>query len=304
MPPTKPTSLFIKRFPADWENKPDIVSALQAYETSLVLVAYGRFPHALTNCVSAIEGLLKAVVPNTKGKRLFEVFEEAAKLSSRVDAFSKPGLTELRVARNDFIHSGFSPEDDGKAVDLLVGVGFPFFELCLNEFCSYDIAASTDGEIVIHLNVAQSVHKMATSSGIARLGYCIDSLGHLIRLSFAKRDLSDWAEIADHDDQTGNKFFRLKERKDRLDLSEEMTWLFDCPVCGGFECNMVELGYTEDDGSDLTASAMRCAECDFKAGPTKPFMCEVLMADQVEATKDAIRIEYGLLKDPADEPPQ
>ena len=54
-----PVFVFIRKMPLGIAEKKSLASSLQKLETSFMLVALERYPHAVQMCCSAIESALK-----------------------------------------------------------------------------------------------------------------------------------------------------------------------------------------------------------------------------------------------------
>ncbi|WP_373506235.1 hypothetical protein [Aestuariivirga sp.] len=287
--------LFVTRYPAGCATNAELLSAMQTFETVIVLIAYRRFPHALTSCASALESLLQgSSIGAAKKDGLQILVRKATTKSSAVGAFAPDEMNDLRELRNQIVHRGFSPQDDGPSVDLLISTGIPFMELCLREFHHYELLGNLLPEVEKHIQVAQQVHQLAKTVAGGRMSHCLDSLSYLVRLRFAEGNLPGWEDIAQHGEATGNRLERVERAKQQLELAGEVTWPLTCAVCGEPDCAMVELGFDGAKPSRLQPMAMTCADCGFSAGPAQPFMTEVLTTDQVKAAEPLIRQEYGL----------
>ena len=66
----KPKLIFFRETPKDLQIRPPLASSLQHLETSFLLIAMGRYPHALIACASSIESCIKAALNKTSDDRL------------------------------------------------------------------------------------------------------------------------------------------------------------------------------------------------------------------------------------------
>lgn len=295
---SRPTNLFLTAYPKGWEGKSEIISALQAFETSLVLVGYRRFPHVLSSCASALETVLQVSGIGAKEKDgLKDLAKKASKASEAIRSFLGPDLENLedfKEIRNQIVHRGFSPDDDSISVRQFLSVGLPFLELCLSEFHDYQLSLSLDPEVAQHLSIAHQVYESVSASGGGEVTHCLYSLGHLVRLRFSRANLTDWEDLLESDEQSGNRFLRLRRRREHFEHSAEMTWTLNCPVCKSPDCTVVSFSVPEARRGVLEPLSMSCVECGFNAGECEPGLCRSLLSEQLPSKRTEILSQYGL----------
>ena len=82
----EPRLIFFRDTPMDLITHPPLASSLQHLETSFLLIAMGRYPHALVTCGSAIESVIKAAINASPDDRL-DFRELIKKAMFMVDSF-------------------------------------------------------------------------------------------------------------------------------------------------------------------------------------------------------------------------
>lgn len=292
----EPTLLFFRHRPDGWKTNASIASSMQSLETSFFLIALGRYPHALSVCASAIESVMQAADIGAKEKDgLQELIKKAKKISQAIQDFGDQPLDDFRETRNRFTHRGFSPVDDSEAASLYLEVGLPFLSLCYRELHSFDLIDGLLIEYVKHIHAAQKVHALAKWLKNIERPYCLHSFGHMIRWCF-KRNFSTGCEIDAlvHAKEIGGEFERVYAEKQELERLFEVSWPFDCPVCGDLGSAVTELDSVRLDDQDVIPKRMACTNCGFVVSDAHLFLSQVLLEEQVAKSKPQILKEYGI----------
>lgn len=104
-----------------------LICSVQAFESSLALLASRRIPHSLITIVSSIETALKAHLLPHRNATLHELFSFWRKT---LNPSWKNKLNKLKNTRNSIIHEGYSPQYDDRCGRLLMDVAYPaLFEI-------------------------------------------------------------------------------------------------------------------------------------------------------------------------------
>lgn len=293
----EPTLLYFRRRPAGWATNASIASSMQSLETSFLLIALARYPHALTVCASAIESAIQAAnIGATEKDGFHNLIKKAKKTSKAVEEFGDDSLNHFRNLRNLITHRGFSPQDDSEATSLYLEVGLPFLSLCYREFHSFDLMDGLLIEYVDHINAAHKVHALAKRLPRQDMSYCLHSFGHLIRWS-CKQNFSTGWEINTlvHADEIGQKFQEIHAEKQELERLFDASWSFDCPVCHDPDSVVAEIDSSALDKKEVIAMRLACTNCGFVVSNSQPYLSQVLLEKQVSDSKAKILKEYGVV---------
>ena len=196
----KPSLLFFRDTPNNLVSLPPLASSLQHLETSYLMIAMNRFPHALINCGSAIESAIKAAIKASPDDRIDfrglinkgqQKFPDFTKLSSKA-------IKKFRLKRNQILHYGFSPKDDEESAILLLETGYNLIEDCYESFFNFPLHSkgTTYGGLALdfdrQLKVAKNVYCKVYNNNNLNLAYCFISFSHQLRWSLRGWMLSDW----------------------------------------------------------------------------------------------------------------
>jgi len=126
----EPKLIFFRQRPLDLVNCPPLASSLQHLETSFLLIALGRYPHALVACGSAIESSIKAAIKASPDDRLDfrKLIDRANKQFPSFTTIREDEIRDFRLKRNEIIHYGFSPKDNEKSAIFLLKTGYRLIE--------------------------------------------------------------------------------------------------------------------------------------------------------------------------------
>jgi hypothetical protein len=298
MPPNEPTFIFFPSFSKLPQNARAVASSMQSFETVLLLIALGRHPHAVITCAGAIESAIKAKSASLgidEDASLYNAIEAARQKTPDLAAFPGKLLNNFRKARNNFVHSGFSPMDDGKSVGLLLEVGFPFLDQCYRYLHSFDLVDLLPQPVVDYLRIGASVLQRAKEINSHDWTYSLKSLGHWIRWNLKERFTSNWEmrHLTEADETGGNFEQKLRERKE-LENNFNPSWVFDCPLCGSIGDAVCELDNDELHSRNIVPTRMACVHCGFVVEEEEPFVTEALLKQEVEPVKNQILREYGI----------
>src|SRR5437868_2290869 len=113
-PTEEPELHFFRRTPANLFARPPLASSFQSFESCLLFIGLGRYPHAFAACALAIESGIKAAfaVPPEGGDTFQNLLARARDEQPSLRIFPQENIDSLRKTRNRIIHYGFSPKDD------------------------------------------------------------------------------------------------------------------------------------------------------------------------------------------------
>jgi hypothetical protein len=293
---------FFRKLPA--APVPDgLLASLQAFETSLFLIALERFPHALTSCTFAVEAALKASpLCKRASKGLLEVIAAARKASPAIEAFPQEDLDHLRQKRNDIVHKGYSPKDDNISGDLLLNVGMPFLSCCYREFHAFDILESLLPAIAEQTRIAGVVYGRRRSALLQQprkneqdVTYCFRALAHLIGWSCKDSFSPSWELRAlQQAEEIGAKFDRIADACDKLERLFRYAWRFDCPICSEHKGAVADLDEDALVNETLRPTSLTCPSCALVVRSEHEFLAEELLAPCLAQEEVAILMDYGI----------
>ena len=149
-----------------------VLSALQAIETALLLIAADKWPTVITLLFESAEKLLKTLVPSEKkgddknnqetARRLDNGAEQLIKRYAKkyhLSNVAKKDANDFRRMRNHIAHHGYSPRDDAMIVQHVFQVAMPFldhiFETKFEKGSVFELAGKAQGQAW----VADTFHK-------------------------------------------------------------------------------------------------------------------------------------------------
>lgn len=300
-----PNLIFFRDLPKELMDHPPLASSLQHLETSFLLVAIRRYPHALVNCGSAIESALKAAIrADTDGRSDFrKLISKARELFPLFTTLSDDEIKNFRFKRNDIIHYGFSPKDDDISAELLLKTGYTLIEHCYKAFFQFPLVGK-DGvhggllpDFARHLNIARNVYNKAKEKQGLSLSYCFLSFAHRIRQYIQPEMTSDWQkDVLDSEAGGGQRSweYMYKQKRELDGKSFVNSWEFDCPVCHSFENFICELDVNQLKIGKIALNRGVCVDCSFVIPKNTPFLADELCKDQFEEEMPKILKDYGI----------
>ena len=288
-----PLGYFV-RWPEDLSQRPPLLSSLQGVETSFMLIALRRYPHALTTCASAIESAMKAALEKGPKDRISatKLYEEALEESTLSRRFPSQDLDGFRKKRNTIVHYGFSPDDDEISCDLLLKTGFPFLAACYDDLLGFNIWNGLHGDVRLHLGVALEAYAAEHHKTGFRAELAFAAFGHLLRWHFSiASNTQSQEDVLEEANSIGLQFEADANMKSRLEEAFNHSWELDCPVCDSVYTLVCDLDL---DPAGVTALEAACAHCGLHLPTGPPALAPRLCHDQLAAENDQILREYGV----------
>ena len=300
----KPKLIFFRETPKDLLTRPPLASSLQHLETSFLLIALRRYPHALVSCASAIESAIKATFNTGQGrKQTFQtLLDRAQKEFPSYAKFARTDIDEFRKKRNEIIHYGFSPKDDEISAVLLLKTGYQLIEQCYQTFFEFPLKRSGEKyggllpELDHQLDIARKVYLKAKTERGLNLTYCFIAFAHEIRWRIQPWMMSDWQqEILDSEEDNWAAWEFKRKQKEELTCSVlDPSWHFDCPVCGDPDSFICELDDNQLDNGKVSLKRGACVNCGLVIPKNCPFLADNLCAEQFDEARPKILKEYGI----------
>jgi len=180
--------IFFRSWPDPIESHAPLLSALQKVDTSFLMIAQYRFPHAFTTFGSAVESAIKAglLTPKrgNKWRQFGPLLDHAREKYPLFTSIDGNRTKTFRETRNDFEHFGFSPEDDARSAQLLLETGFPLLDDWLAAAFDSplldrnDKLGCLDWETEKHLRLSFRFCDTMLEQGRSNFTECFRALGH------------------------------------------------------------------------------------------------------------------------------
>ena len=313
-----PEFSFFRALPSDLQDRPPLASSLQSFESSLYLVALGRYPTALVACATAWEGALKAAFKIEDGDKI-----SSSRLLERADdeipgRFSwNPGENEIfRKKRNKIAHYGYMPRDKGLCAELLLRTGFRALISLYEHFFGFrlmwqQVDAQSNGILALSAEEAATVGLVPQIGDLLWLGLSTYAREHAERkidptIYFSplatclqnglKRGWASAPEItaSEKADETGMLWEAQNAMKNRVIRQfQDLSRALDCPLCDGVETAMVELDQEGIEEGRLEVRRCFCVGCNWSVGPDAGFLAHELLKDQLIGREREILRDYG-----------
>jgi len=296
---------FFRYKPAGLIDRPPLASSLQHLETSFLLVALGRYPHALVTCGSAIESAIKAAINASPDDRLDfrKLINRARDLFPSFTTLSKDEIKDFRLKRNEIIHFGFSPKDDEVSAVLLLKTGYSLIEQCYEAFFQFPLQGKGNvyggliPDLARHLDIARKVYIKAREKKGIDLTYCFISFAHKIRCVIQHWMMSDWQkDLLNSEEKCGWTLwdFQNKQRNELSWKTFDISWQFNCPVCGYPDSFVCELDDDHLYNGEVSLKRGVCVNCSFLIPQNCPFLADELCVEQFDEERPNILKEYGI----------
>lgn len=296
--------IFLQLLPEDLtaiQTRPPLMSALQSFETALLLLAQGRYPQALTTLASAIESAGKAHlrIPPEDRRDLAQLNPA---LNSELPAEKRLPLSDLRnfrETRNRFAHYGFSSRDDEESASLFLKTGLPFLDALMEHSNGFSIVDSFIEDLGQKVRLAIDINRSNSRREIS----AVDSargVAHWI-LHHTRYSYLTWWEIEVLDNDAATLSTRpisginLREELKKRLLTDDPVVVIDCPICGGVDSFVAKVDGDLLDNRRLLPVAARCVECSFSLPNKAKDLLTALCKDQFtpELCTKTLR-EYGI----------
>jgi hypothetical protein len=316
----EPTLHFFRAKPQDWISNPPLVSSLQAFETSILLIAMGRYPSALISCASAIESAMKAKrkIPSTKRDiGLAELISDAKKEYPQLKNVEETGVSQFKAKRDQVTHYGYSPSDDEDCGKLLALAGYPFLEKCYEELFGFHLdwmnispgctdfhslsteekaKAGLETEFASHFRNSKYIYIENRRKKLASRLYAFKGLSHYIRRLIKRNEHSITENLAmERSWEIGLDYDAQQDVKLELGFAEPKCDI-DCPFCEDAETMVIELDQHRLNHGKVVIDRAYCVACGYFINERKlePLHAEALLTTEIERKKQEICSNYGI----------
>ena len=232
---------FFFQYPEEALKKEGIASALQSFETTIMLIAYGRWPSIIPLMWGACEALLRVKYTNKNHDAI--TIQNKFKSDSKLSDALNDSAHELRKLRNDISHKGYMPRDTPRCIKLYFMAGVPYLDCLLKDITGIGLfeklyPKGKGGVWDVFKDTRKVVTKKINKSGSSiedALLFLILKVRETFSPTYIPRALE---EIQDSDEETlwitearlKNtliKHVKNDQNNDCFDLSD-----VSCPVCG------------------------------------------------------------------------
>jgi hypothetical protein len=315
----RPTLNFFRATPHGMLAQPPLASSLQSFETCLFLLGLDRYPSAVVSCATAWESALKAklaIGPEERGVTLEKMLTDIRSRSEPLRMYDEEKLDAFRRKRNQLVHFGFSPKDDQECATLLLETGLPFLSLCYRVLFDFYLdwqevrpgtteftnltpeemaKAGLLSEVAEQLRFVREISYLAKRHGKFDPTHCFSAFRQFIRLGLKESaNTESELDIIKHADTHGLKFELEQKAKKDLEKLLEPSWVFNCPICYGFDSVVAELDETRLHDHQIVTDRCACVQCGFVVGKGTPYISQILLTEQIANNRAEILKGFGL----------
>jgi len=271
-------------------SMPPLASAVQNFETSLLLISLKKYPSALACCAMAIESAWKAAThagqdhKNDFASILGEVNQSFPKNAPTFN------LKDFRKLRNDVVHFGYSPKDDESSAQMIFSTGIPVFLLFMESHpnISINVNQSLNPVIFDHLKFVLELNKIGKINSVPAV-----KSSTILEHSIKRMTLSQsWWQESALDSSLGQQIEFDEKMKIKKLLHDAWHCCEDliCPVC-----NLNELVVRIDESligkRIIKGINAHCVNCDLNLA--SELLNKLLQCILAESDKEKIFTSYG-----------
>jgi hypothetical protein len=315
-----PEFRFFRTTPPKLVDNPPLASSLQAFETSLELIAFHRFPAALIACVNAWESALKAAFKIEEAPRtpsLRELLNRSETAIIRSASWDTDKNLKLINKRNQITHYGYTPKDSSVCATLLLETAYPGLACIYEYFFDYRLMwqqlgdspntseslSKSDLDKVglisqwgdpLWLAVNQFQRQQATQK-LSPTWY-FHPLASALRLGFQR----SWTSSAEHETlvltESDGVFYEQQEQiRSQVvrQMSDCKTTLF-CPICDASDTFIIEFDEDAFAEGQMATKRCVCVACYFSLPSAAGFLIPALVNEDLFPRWQALRIDCGL----------
>jgi len=149
-------------------------------------------------------------------------------------------------------------------------------------------------DVAEQLEFVRDIYNLAKSRGEQNYAACFKPLRSFIRFGLKEiaKTESEWKIIEDADID-GTKYAHETNAKEDLGRILDPSWVFDCPICQGFETVVAELAESELIDNQVVTARCACVQCGFVVGKDAEYMSKIVLASEIEKRREKILKELG-----------
>ena len=122
------------------------IPAFQAFETSLLMIALGRWTNALISINSAIENLLRSDAGESNNKDFATLINQLS-IAYGLSNDLKNCAHRVRKKRNEVVHQSLIPQDNNESISLYMSDALSVFKVFAERICGVDLYKCLDETI-------------------------------------------------------------------------------------------------------------------------------------------------------------
>jgi hypothetical protein len=149
-------------------------------------------------------------------------------------------------------------------------------------------------EVAEQLRFVRDIYRLASKVCDVNYVHCFSAFRHFIRLGLKEtaKTESEW-EIIERADTHGAKSALEQKSKEDLEKLLDPSWVFDCPICKGFDSVVAELDETKFDVHEIVTDRCACVQCGFVVGKGA-YISQVLLAEEIAQKRATILKGFGM----------
>jgi hypothetical protein len=222
-------------------NKEGVASALQSFETAIMLIAYERWPSIVPLIWGACEALLRVKYPNSDEK--IHIIQEKFKLEKNISSALNNNAHKLRQLRNDIAHKGYIPRDTQKCIELFFNAGIPYLDCLLEDVTGLKLFEAlypqSEGEIWSVFKDTRKVITRKINKSDDKIEKGLLFLILKIRNKFSPTYISEalWDMQSFYEEELWISEMRFKNKLINCIEKKQNDYCFElsdirCPICG------------------------------------------------------------------------
>ena len=284
------------------QDKPPLISALQSLDTGFLLLAHGRYPHALANFATAIESAAKAQL-QLKPDDKFNLAEALPDLNFRIPKERALPLKELkrfREKRNQITHYGYSSRDDEESVQLIFTVALPFIDAWIEHSMGFSLIDALQKDLAEKVRLAMELIKTQINNPITAVN-AIRGVVKLIQYLTRESYMTWWEyEILEQDASKIGSGYELKSnmifRYQQELYFGSATAVITCPICDAIESLVVKLDDEQlVNNKQLVLLEAHCVDCELNLPENSKTLLQQLCNHQLtNDLRDIALKEFGI----------
>ncbi len=243
--------------------KGELLSSLQSFETSLMMIALGRWTNAITSITNSIETLIKADLGGgDKLDILINDFCDRHNISSAL----KDAAHRVRKKRNDFIHSAVIPDDNDEAILTYMNDALSVLKVFLEKSLGINLYEAFASETLSNnLVFIKNITKSKTE--LSNVGMYMSVLVKTVANSIHHMLTPEQMFYTPDESNSWDAFDHLQKQKSDLEdtFFKDGDFIHDlvkCPaVCGGHLSVLFDIKLGMDDFKKYPICMASCPKC-------------------------------------------